>query len=218
VNDSPDIPTFFEPDLQQAKSPRSTVYLCRHGETPLNADGRLRGLSDPDLDAIGRQQAEALAITLQPTRPVAVLASPLRRTMQTAEAIAVACVLTTELSDDLLDRDYGPQNGHRLDEVDATWGSVDNAPGVEPWESVLARGQSALDKATTRAMNGPVVLVSHDAVNSALLAFLNPTRWPEPSAVTQPTGCLNILRRDGDTWTVVIAGLRTWSPIRHLPV
>lgn len=197
------------------KPPLPTIYLCRHGETALNAGGRLRGLSDPDLDAVGRQQADALAMTLQPTRPLAILASPLARTMQTAQAIAQACGLRTEVSDDLVDRDYGPQNARLVEEVNAEWGSVDNAPGVESWESVLARAQAALAKATTAAMKGPVVLVSHDAVNCALLSFLDPKSWPEPRAVPQPTGCLNVLRRDGDTWVVVIAGLTPSPPIKR---
>jgi broad specificity phosphatase PhoE len=191
-----------------ARSLLSAVYLCRHGETVLNARGRLRGRSDPDLDATGRQEAEALATTLQRTKPIAIVASPLRRAMQTAEAIAAACGLTAEVSVDLLDRDYGPQNGHLVDEVNATWGSVDEAPGVEPQGSVLARARVALAKAAARATNGPIVLVSHDAVNSALLAFLEPERWPSPSAVPQPTGCLNILHRYEGKWAVVGAGLR----------
>jgi broad specificity phosphatase PhoE len=191
---------------------RDVVFLCRHGETALNAAARLRGLSDPDLDAVGRQQAETLAITLRPTRPRAILASPLRRAVHTAEAIATTCELTLQQCDDLLDRDYGPQNGRLVDEVTARWGSVDQAPGVEPWPSVLARGRAALDEVTDLAVNGPVVLVSHDAVNSALLASLDPERWPEPSAVAQPTGCLNILKRGDSRWTVLIAGLQPSPP------
>jgi broad specificity phosphatase PhoE len=217
VDEEQNIGALLGRDHQRAGSLLPAVFLCRHGETVLNAGGRLRGLSDPELDAVGRQQAEALALTLQPMRPVAILASPLRRAVHTAEAIAAACGLTVEVSDGLLDRDYGPQNGHLVDEVDATWDSVDNAPGVEPWESVLARAQSALAKGTALAMNGPVVLVSHDACNRALLAFLDPERWPEPSAVPQPTGCLNVLHRDGGRWTVVSAGLRPAPPIRHVP-
>ncbi|HWX99407.1 MAG TPA: phosphoglycerate mutase family protein, partial [Mycobacterium sp.] len=34
------------------------VYLARHGRTVLNAEGRLRGLSNPPLDDIGRVEAE----------------------------------------------------------------------------------------------------------------------------------------------------------------
>ena len=199
------------------ESRERVVYLCRHGETALNASGRLRGLSDPDLDDTGRQQATALAMALRPTKPFAILVSPLRRAVQTADAIAAACGLTAEVSDDLLDRDYGPQNGQPIDEVNATWGSVDNAPGVEPQESVLARGRAALAKAATAAVQGPVVLVSHDAVNCALLAYLDSKRWPEPSAVPQSTGCLNLLQRKGETWTVVIAGLRPPLPHGHTP-
>jgi broad specificity phosphatase PhoE len=197
-------------DDPQTRPPIPTVFLCRHGETVLNAGRRLRGLLDPDLDAAGRQQAENLAITLRPTRPYAIIASPLRRTRQTADAIAAACGLTAEVSGDLLDRDYGFQSGRPVEEVNRTWKSVDDAPGVEPWASVLVRAQSALADASARSLNGTarIVLVSHDAVNASLLAFLAPERWPAPSAVRQPAGCLNILQRIDGSWTVVIAGIR----------
>ena len=212
VNEAEGIEALLGRGPQQAGSLLPTLFLCRHGETALNASGRLRGLSDPHLDAAGRRQAEALATTLGPTRPMAIRASPLRRTVQTAEAIAAACELTVQVCDGLIDRDYGPQNGRPAHEVTTTWGSVDHAPGVEPWGSVLARAQSALAKATSQTMSGGVVLVSHDAVNSALLASLDPGRWPEPRAVPQPTGCINILQRDDGTWTVVIAGLKPPLP------
>lgn len=189
------------------------VYLCRHGETVLNSEGRLRGLSNVDLNASGRLEADALASALQPMKPAAIMASPLGRTRQTAEAIGAACALTPEVCDDLLDRDYGSHNGQPADEVIATWGSIDNAPGVEPWDSVLIRARSALAEAAVRSQGGPVVLVSHDAVNSALLAFLDPARWPDPRAVRQPTGCLNVLWQDNDNWVVLIAGLRP-APIQ----
>jgi broad specificity phosphatase PhoE len=216
-----DVQNFYALFGRGRQVPRSlppTIFLCRHGETALNATGRLRGLLDPDLGATGRQQAKALATALRPTRPLTILASPLRRTVQTAEAVATACSIPVQLSDDLLDRDYGPLNGRLVREVNETWGSIENAPGVESWDSVLARAQSALALASSPAMDGPVVLVSHDAVNSALLAFLDPTRWPLPSAVPQPTGCLNILQRDRDAWTVVIAGLKPSPPNERIEV
>lgn len=141
VNEAEGIEALLGRGPQQAGSLLPTLFLCRHGETALNASGRLRGLSDPHLDAAGRRQAEALATTLAPTRPMAIRASPLRRTVQTAEAIAAACELTVQVCDDLIDRDYGPQNGRPAHEVTTTWGSVDHAPGVEPW-GVRARTSS----------------------------------------------------------------------------
>ncbi len=212
VIDTQDISSLGDDDRRRRSSLQRTVYLCRHGETALNADGRLRGRSDPELNAVGREQAHALALTLQPMQPGAILASPLRRALQTAQAIGSVCGLTSELNANLLDRDYGPQNGRLVKKVNAMWGSLDNAPGVEPLESVLARAKSALAEASERATDASVVLVSHDAINSSLLAFLDPTRWPEPSAVQQPTGCLNVLRRENGTWAVLIAGLRPRSP------
>jgi broad specificity phosphatase PhoE len=201
----------------EGASRQPTVYLCRHGATALNAGGRLRGLSDPDLDATGRQQAEALATALEPMAPQAVVASPLQRAVHTAEAIAAACGITVEVSDDLLDRDYGPQNGRLIEDVITSWGSVDNAPGVEPLESVLVRARSALAMAAARTLGGPIVLVGHDAVNSSLLAWLEPGRWSAPGAVPQPTGCLNVLQQEGGTWNVVIAGLRPSFPLPDMP-
>ena len=40
-----------------------SIYLVRHGETAFNADGRLRGLADPDLNAAGLGQATRFPVT-----------------------------------------------------------------------------------------------------------------------------------------------------------
>ena len=37
------------------------LYLVRHGQTALNAEGRLRGLSNPPLDETGDAEARNLA-------------------------------------------------------------------------------------------------------------------------------------------------------------
>ena len=39
---------------------RTLIYLARHGQTPLNESGVLRGLADPPLDETGRDQAQRL--------------------------------------------------------------------------------------------------------------------------------------------------------------
>ena len=43
---------------------RTLVYLARHGQTPLNESGVLRGLADPPLDQTGRDQARRLGLHL----------------------------------------------------------------------------------------------------------------------------------------------------------
>ena len=41
------------------------VYFLRHGETDWNAEGRLQGQADTDINALGRQQATATVASLQ---------------------------------------------------------------------------------------------------------------------------------------------------------
>ena len=117
-----------------------SVYLARHGRTELNAAGLLRGHLDPPLDTTGQQEAKALAAAIATFRPSLVVASPLRRAVETARYIAEECGLEVEIDDRLIDRDYGPWAGHSLEEVTAEFGSVDAAPGVEPRDVVRSRG------------------------------------------------------------------------------
>jgi probable phosphoglycerate mutase len=84
------------------------VLLVRHGRTMANAADQLMGRADPDLDDIGREQATALAVCLAQQRIDAVFSSPLRRAMQTAEAIAHACKLDVQVSPELAEMDFGP--------------------------------------------------------------------------------------------------------------
>ncbi len=151
------------------------VLLIRHGRTELNAAGRLRGLLDPPLDDVGRTQVDRLAARLAPMitsgKAAKVLTSPLRRAVQTAQAVADRTGLPVEVDQRLTDRDYGEWAGQPPDEVARRWGSVDDAPGVEPREKVRARVCSLLHEPANGAL---VVLVSHDAVLHAALESLDP--------------------------------------------
>ena len=40
------------------------LTIVRHGRTEFNANGKLLGRSDPELDSVGREQAENLASRL----------------------------------------------------------------------------------------------------------------------------------------------------------
>ena len=53
------------------------VYLVRHGETSLNADGRMRGLANPELNEHGERQARAVAFALATVDAGVVVSSPL---------------------------------------------------------------------------------------------------------------------------------------------
>jgi broad specificity phosphatase PhoE len=59
------------------------IHLVRHG----HPDAGFGTAYDPGLDAAGRAQAEAMAQTLGPLGPLALVTSPLRRTRETAHAL-----------------------------------------------------------------------------------------------------------------------------------
>lgn len=81
------------------------------------------------------------------------------------------------------------------------WGSVDRAPGVESTERVLYRVSVVLMQQFDFLGPRPVVLVSHDAVNRALLAHLDPTLGPA-SIIGQRTACWNELVHVMGDWRV----------------
>jgi broad specificity phosphatase PhoE len=82
------------------------IYLVRHGQTALNESGVLRGHLDPPLDDTGRDQAQGIGLVLGSRQPAVIIASPLRRAIQTAEPVAERTGLVVETDECLMDRDY----------------------------------------------------------------------------------------------------------------
>jgi broad specificity phosphatase PhoE len=184
---------------------RPVLYLVRHGQTAHNALHEVHGLLDDPLDDEGRAQADALGVLFVGVPLTAVYASPLQRAVQTAEPIARAARLDVIANDRVLDRDYGPWTGHVKAEVIAQFGSIDAAPGVEPWTSFTQRVVTAVKELAEPHRDQRVVVVTHDAVNQAVLVGLFPGRWPDHAAITQRNGCWNRLDPAAPAgWTLAV--------------
>lgn len=87
-----------------------------------------------------------------------------------------------------------PGGTPRLDEsmgscAESRFGTVDSVPGVEPWAAVERRAGAAFREFVTEYERGPLVLVSHEAFNRALLRVLD----PELANIRQRTACWNQL-------------------------
>ena len=87
------------------------LLLVRHGRTDANAQGLLLGRADPPLSEEGRAQAAALAAKIP--EGARVIASPLLRTRQTAEAFG----RPVELDERWIELDYGELDGLPLRDV-----------------------------------------------------------------------------------------------------
>jgi broad specificity phosphatase PhoE len=181
---------------------RTLVYLVRHGQTLLNESDVLRGLADPPLDEAGHHQARRLGRVLGPRGLRAVIASPLLRARQTAQPVADRAGLEVETDQCLVDRDYGQWTGVSREKVTAQWGSVDQAPGVEPRSAVRDRAVQGLTDIAQHSIGHAVAVVSHDAVNRQVLVALDPGLG-EPDALPQDNGCFNTLEWRGGRWGVL---------------
>ena len=182
--------------------PRTVVYLARHGQTPLNESGVLRGLADPSLDETGRHQAQRLGAALGPRGLAAVFSSPLLRARQTAQPVGKRAGLEVTVDQCLLDRDYGPWTGISRESVTDQWGSVDRAPGVEPRPTVRDRAVRGMTGIVQLHPGHTVVVVSHDAVNREVLAAFD-AALGDPDTIPQDNGCYNTLEWRSGRWAVL---------------
>lgn len=146
----------------------SQLILVRHGQTDANAAGLLLGRTDPDLNAAGREQAEAVAARVATFGPERVLSSPLARCVQTAGLVAGACgVATVEVEERLVEVDYGEYDGLPFSELPTDlvrrWRTeADFAPpGGESLESVGVRMAALGAEILADLGKAPVVAVSH---------------------------------------------------------
>jgi broad specificity phosphatase PhoE len=183
------------------------IYLVRHGQTTLNAEGRFRGRRDVPLDDRGFVQAADASHRLAGTGVTVVYTSPLLRTVQTAQFIARACGVRIAEADGLIDLDHGrwegltpeeaaerdPEafDGFRRDPRTAT------APDGERLADVEARVLAELGSLAARHTDESVAEVSHEIpirlVISALAGIEGPAFWD----VRVPTGSVTRLRHDG---------------------
>lgn len=173
------------------------IVLVRHGRTVLNAQDRLRGLADPELDDTGIAQAHATATALKPLGLARVLSSPLQRAVHTATIIADTSGIRHDVDVAFNDRDYGPWTGRLKAEVIDQWGRINNAPGVESEAVVLTRALHALNALAPILDAAPVAVVTHDAVIRPILASIDPKITPDVVP-----GSWAVLTHTGEGWSI----------------
>lgn len=149
-----------------------SIWLVRHGETEWARLGKHTGRTDIPLTERGRAQAAAVAAKLVGHRFARVLASPLSRALDTARLAGHA--RTVETTDDLMEWDYGADEGRTTAEIRrerpgwTIWAAGPSAG--ETIEEVGARVDRVIERA--RAAPGDVLLFAHGHVLRILAA-----RW-----------------------------------------
>lgn len=173
-----------------------TVYFVRHGETDWNAEARLQGQADTDLNDNGRAQASANGRTLARLIPDPAafdfVSSPMLRTRETMERLRAAMGLSPSgyrTDPRLVEVNFGDWQGHTFAELEAVdpgcfarrqadkWAFVPPGEGAESYAQLAERVRPWLDGA-----NGDAVCVTHGGVMRAVF-MLTGTLEPNEAAV-----------------------------------
>ena len=192
-------------------------YLVRHGESVWNAEERLCGRTDVELSEAGRRQAEHLGQRLRGLPPVAIYASPLRRTVETAAIVAQGSGLAPIIDPRIIELNYGAWEGKTFAEVKTQdrdlyrrWDAdpaAEAPPGGETGLAGLERIVPFLNELRQRYAAGHehVVVVTHKTVCRLALCHvlgLAPSEYRR--RLSMENAALNIIAPSEDGWRVVL--------------
>ena len=145
------------------------LYVTRHGLTEFNQNDKICGSTDLPLSAEGLQQAEALAETCARYGDIQrIIASPLLRAQQTAQAVARKLGLPIQTDVRLREWDYGSFEGKSrttpgFPEAKAAWGCK-MPDGGESVFQVVQRTYNVLDSVKRLYSDETVLLVCHGGI------------------------------------------------------
>jgi probable phosphoglycerate mutase len=164
--------------------PATTLVLVRHGATPHTTEKRFSGgvrSSNPGLSDEGRAQVRATADWLAPIAEGvdAVVSSPVRRTLESAEIIAERLGRTVDVEPGFAEMEFGRWDGLTFAEVaeqdkaglDGWLGSLETAPpGGESFREVEERVLAGLERIREAHAGRTVIVVSHVTPIKTLVA------------------------------------------------
>jgi broad specificity phosphatase PhoE/ribonuclease HI len=180
---------------QDAPEPPTTMLLLRHGQTPLSVAKRFSGVGDRPLTEIGLAQAGAAARRLRGCSAVAVVASPLRRAVQTADLVAAEIGVAVTVDEGLLETDFGDWEGYTFAEVQQRWPDQLSAwlasPDVAP-----PAGESFADTARRVRQARDRVLAAYDGHTVVVVSHVTPIKTLVRLALEAPPGTLYRMHLD----------------------
>ena len=186
------------------------VYIVRHGQTQWNAEFRLQGQADTDLNALGREQAtrngQRLAELVDNPEDFDFVASPMRRTRETMERIRAGdearSATPTAPIRGWSRCNFGDWQGFTFAELEARmpglgqgaracdkWNFQPPGEGAESYQMLLERVKPWFD-----ALDRQTVCVTHGGVMRTLFRMVEGvvrTRSGEPGSArrTACSGC-----------------------------
>lgn len=167
------------------------IWVTRHGQTNLNKNKLMQGLTDEPLNDTGRSQAEAVGKLIDGVKFDAVYASPLDRAIETASIISGTPRENIIVEPRIIEVDFGKYECRKYTflglVMTAYWAlpEVFRAPKtVEPVSSMVSRSSSFLKELEEKDYEN-VLIVCHGGIIRAICGYLedrkNGIKWrPKP--------------------------------------
>ncbi len=197
------------------------VILIRHGRTAWNAQTRIQGQIDIELDHLGRWQAQRVAESLASEDIDVVYASDLGRARDTAMPLARVLGVELRLDESLRERHFGAFEGLTFAEIDEQraedalrWRSRDPdfAPaGGESLRDFQRRAVVAVTKVAAAHPGQHIVVVSHGGVLDAMYRAGSKLDVSAPRTWHIGNAGIHRMLYTGDGWTLV-----GWNDEFHL--
>ena len=198
------------------------LHLVRHGETDINASGRLQGTTNSTLTPRGRAQARELAVASLTWNPVAVYSSPLQRARGVASAIADLSGLSVTDEPRIIEMDMGDLEGVTVQEMRDGWpdlyqgwrrdASSVTMPGGESLGDVQLRAMAAIEELDGRYdAEDTIIAVTHNFTIRCIVA----------AVIDLPLANINHMDLSLGSRTTITSGRRgrrlaTFNAVDHL--
>ena len=152
------------------------IYVARHGETEWNKLNKICGLTDIELTDEGRKQAQILAERLKDTDISVIIASPLKRAVETAGYVSEVLGIPIITDERLTEQNYGIYEGtDRRGE-----GFLNNKrnfacryPEGESMMQVAYRTYGLIDDVRKKYAGRDVLLVCHGGAARVMNTYFN---------------------------------------------
>ena len=152
--------------MQQKYANMTTLYLVRHGETVDNVNQIMQGQTQGQLTENGIRQAEEVRDNMALEDFAAIIASDLKRSVDTANVIAEPHNLEVVQTPLLRERDWGGFTGRYIPELKGEKWPDD----IETLENLLSRAGEFIAFVKKTYPGKKVLAVGHGIVNKAIQA------------------------------------------------
>jgi ribonuclease H / adenosylcobalamin/alpha-ribazole phosphatase len=160
----------------------TTLYLIRHGETPLTPFKKFSGSggSDPELTEEGHRQAVLVAKEIEKLQPDLVISSPMKRARQTAEQIKKSTGLESIIDETWIEGSFGLWDELTIFEVAekfpteyAKWLSSASypPPGGESYDECMSRARLGIESAVAEYPGKRIAVVTHNGIIKTSVAI-----------------------------------------------